>query len=170
MRCHHCQATVTTERADQAELGYRRFRCRACTREFNERTGTPFNRLQYLTDVICLAVLWRFRYKLSLRDVAEMFLQRGLVFTHEAVRDWEMKLAPAQRPPTQETPRCGGQKLVRRRDVWILLANEALTPQALPIATCGSGHVVGECTKRPHDRDSAQRYSPPAVSGSSPGR
>jgi transposase-like protein len=39
-------------------------------------------------------VLWRFHYKLSLRDLAEMFLQRGLVFTHEAVRGWEVKLAP----------------------------------------------------------------------------
>jgi transposase-like protein len=41
-----------------------------------------------------LVILWRFRYKLSLRDLAEMFLQRGLSFTHEAVRDWERKLAP----------------------------------------------------------------------------
>jgi putative transposase len=32
--------------------------------------------------------------KLSLRDLAEMFLQRRIVFTHEAVRDWEGKLAP----------------------------------------------------------------------------
>ena len=31
---------------------------------------------------------------MSLRDLAEMFLIRGLVFTHEAVRDWEAKLAP----------------------------------------------------------------------------
>jgi transposase-like protein len=31
---------------------------------------------------------------LSLRDLAEMFLIRGFVFTHEAVRDWEAKLAP----------------------------------------------------------------------------
>ena len=43
-----------------AAQGYRRFRCRACKREFNERTGTPFNRLQYPTDVIWLVVLWRF--------------------------------------------------------------------------------------------------------------
>jgi putative transposase len=54
----------------------------------------PFNRLQYPTEVICLVVLWRLRYKLSLWDLAEMFLQRGLIFTHEAVRDWEAKLAP----------------------------------------------------------------------------
>ena len=40
-------------------------------------------------------VLWRLRYKLSLRDLAEMFLIRGIVFSHKAVRDWEAKLAPA---------------------------------------------------------------------------
>jgi hypothetical protein len=79
MTCPHCESTATTKRPDQTELGYRRFRCRDCRRGFNERTGTPFNRLQYPTDVVCLVVLWRFRYKLSLRDLAEMFLQRGIV-------------------------------------------------------------------------------------------
>jgi transposase-like protein len=34
------------------------------------------------------------RYKLSLRDLPEMFLERGMVFTHEAVREWEAQLAP----------------------------------------------------------------------------
>ena len=42
-----------------------------------------------------VVVLWRLRYKLSLRDLAEMFLIRGFVFTYEAVRDWEAKLTPA---------------------------------------------------------------------------
>ena len=27
-------------------------------------------------------------------DLPEMFLERGLVFTHEAVREWEAQLAP----------------------------------------------------------------------------
>ncbi len=41
-----------------------------------------------------LVVLWRLRYKLSLRDLAELFLPRGFVFTHEAVREWEARFAP----------------------------------------------------------------------------
>jgi len=61
---------------------------------FNERTGTPYNHLQCPTDLVLLVVLWRLRYKLSLRDLAEMFLDRGLVFSHEAVRDWEARFAP----------------------------------------------------------------------------
>ena len=35
------------------------------------------------------------RYKLALRDLPEMFLIRGIVFSHEAVRDWGTKLTPA---------------------------------------------------------------------------
>jgi putative transposase len=93
MTCPYCMSTATSERSDRTVLGYRRFRCRVCRRGFNERTGTLFNYLEYPTDVVCLVVFWRFRYKLSLRDLAEMFLQRGIRFTHEAVRDWETKLA-----------------------------------------------------------------------------
>jgi len=43
---------------------------------------------------VFLIVLWRLRMKLSLRDLAEILLLRGLAFSHEAVRDWEAKLAP----------------------------------------------------------------------------
>ena len=53
------------------------------------------NRAQYPSDVIELVVFWRLRYKLSLRDLAEMFLTRGFTFSYEAVRDWEAKLTPA---------------------------------------------------------------------------
>jgi hypothetical protein len=45
--------------------------------------------------VIALVVLWRRRYKLTLRDLAEMFLIRGVAFSYEAVREWEAKLTPA---------------------------------------------------------------------------
>ena len=56
--------------------------------------GRRSTRLEFPTDVVMLVVLWRLRYKLSLRDLAEMFLERGFVFTHEAVREWEERFAP----------------------------------------------------------------------------
>ena len=52
------------------------------------------NHAQYPSDVIALVVLWRLRYRLTLRDLSEMFLIRGIIFSHEAVREWEAKLAP----------------------------------------------------------------------------
>jgi transposase-like protein len=94
MNCPHCLSAITKEQTKKTSLGYRTFRCSACKHTFNERTGTPFNFLEYPTDVVLLVVLWRLRYKLSLRDLAEMFLERGWVFTYETVREWEMRFAP----------------------------------------------------------------------------
>jgi transposase-like protein len=74
--------------------GYRRFRCRECGKQYNERSGGLLNRAHHPSDVIALVVLWRLRYRLTLQDLSEMFLQRGIVFSYEAVRDWEAKLAP----------------------------------------------------------------------------
>ena len=94
MRCVDCGSAEVTERRDRTAQGYRRFRCRACGRGFNERSSGVLNRAQYPSDVIALVVLWRLRYGLTLRDLAEMFLLRGIVFSHDAVREWEAKLAP----------------------------------------------------------------------------
>src|SRR5256885_5983651 len=84
-----------TDRPEPTAQGSRLFRCLACGKQFNERSGTLLNRTQYPSDVIALVVLWRPRYKLSLRDLPEMFAIRGLVFSYEAVREWEAELAPA---------------------------------------------------------------------------
>ena len=95
MPCPHCRSTATTKRKPRTTLGDPRLRCRACGRRFNARTGTPFNDLQYPTaDLVLLAVLWRLRYKLSFRDVAELLLQRGYAVTHETIRSWEFRFAP----------------------------------------------------------------------------
>ncbi len=94
MGCVCCGSAAVAERPERTARGYRRFRCRDCGKQFNERSGGLLNRTRYPSDVIALVVLWRLRYRLTLRDLAEMFLVRGLVFSHEAVRAWEAKLAP----------------------------------------------------------------------------
>src|SRR4051794_24235723 len=94
MRRLECGSQAVTERPERTAQGYRRFRCRARGKQFNERSDTLLNRTQYPSDVIALVVLWRLRYKLSPRDLPEMFAVRGIVFSHEAVREWEAKLTP----------------------------------------------------------------------------
>ena len=94
MPCPMCASTATCEQPQPTALGYRTFRCPACRHRFNERTGTPFNFLEYPTDIVLLVVRWHLQYKLHLRDLAQMFLERGFVFTHESVRDWEARFAP----------------------------------------------------------------------------
>jgi transposase-like protein len=93
MVCPHCQSPHIRKLNRRTELGYAVFRCSGCRRKSNGRTGTPFNYLDLPTDIVFEIVLCRLRYKLSLRNLAEMFLLRGFEFTHEAVRDWEERFA-----------------------------------------------------------------------------
>ncbi len=94
MNCPHGHSAQTTQRQRTTDLGYAVFRCQGCGRTFNERTGTPFNFIEVPTDIVFQVLFHRVRYKLSYRDVAEMFLLRGFEFTHETVRDWEERFAP----------------------------------------------------------------------------
>jgi putative transposase len=100
MGCIGCGSAAVSEQSEHTARGYRRFRCRAGGKQFNERSAGFLNRTQYPSDVIALLMLWRRRYKLALRDLPEMFLIRGVVFSHGRaakqidVRDRETKLAP----------------------------------------------------------------------------
>ena len=94
MLCPHRQSPRIRNLNRTTDLGYAVFRCGDCRRKSNERTGTPFNYLEFPTDIVFEIVLCRLRYKLSLRNLAEMFLLRGFEFTHEAVREWEERFAP----------------------------------------------------------------------------
>ncbi len=94
MNCPHCQSVQTKALSKRTDLGYAVFHCRDCCRRFNERTGTPFNFLEMPTDIVFQVVLFRLLFKLSLRDLVQMFLIRGYEFSYETVRDWEARFAP----------------------------------------------------------------------------
>jgi putative transposase len=115
MNCPYCLSTTTTQQSKATSLGYRTFRCSACRRIFNERTGTPFNSLEYPTDIVLLVVLWRLRYKLSLRDLAEMFLQRGFVFTRRARSRLGNSFCPAHGGSSPDQARRTGREILARR-------------------------------------------------------
>ena len=100
MSCPHCLSPSVSKRKYRTSLGYRTFYCGDCDRRFNERSGTPFNDLQFPTDIVLLAVLWRLRYKLGFRDVAELLLHRGFEVSYETIRIWEFRFAPLVVVPT----------------------------------------------------------------------
>lgn len=93
MNCPHCDSKTIAKKG-KTSLGYQSYKCSSCERKFNERTGTEFNFLEYPTDVVLLAVRWYLMYKLSLRDICEMFLERGFEFSHETVRNWVDRFSP----------------------------------------------------------------------------
>ena len=87
MSCPHCHSAELRKLNQTTDLGDSEFHCGGCGRKSNERTGTPFNYLELPTYIVFEIVLCRLRYKLSLLNLAEMFLLRGFEFTHEAVRE-----------------------------------------------------------------------------------
>ena len=155
MNCPYCAAATTRKRAKKTKLGYAIFFCPQCRSTFNERTATPFNYLEVPTDVVLLVVLWRLRYKLSLRDVAEMFLERGFVFTHETVRDWEERFAPliADHLRTKRHGQAGkswyvDETYIKVRGKWCYLYR----------AIDHDGNLVDSRLSEKRDMDAAQQF------------
>ncbi len=75
-----------------------------------------------------LAVLWRLRYKLGFRDVAELLLQRGFEVSYETVRVWEFRFSPlvsenhrARRRGQADRPRYLGETYVKVSGRWCYL-------------------------------------------------
>jgi hypothetical protein len=62
MQCIGCGSTAVSERNGRTTQGYRRFRCRACGKQFDERSESLLNRTQYPSDLIALVVPWRLRW------------------------------------------------------------------------------------------------------------
>ena len=155
MPCPHCGSSQTQEQTRKTSLGYRTFRCVACRRRFNERTGTPFNDLSVPTDIVFLVVLWRLRYPLSLRQLAEMFLDRGFVFSHETVRQWEALVAPllTERLRVKRRGKAGrkwhaDETYVKVHGVWCYLYR----------AIDADGNLVDSLLSVHRDMDAAKRF------------
>jgi IS6 family transposase len=53
-----------------------------------------FKRHRFPGEIIILAVCWYLRYKLSLEDVTELLLERGINVSREATRKWVQKFGP----------------------------------------------------------------------------
>jgi putative transposase len=169
MNCPSCGSTPTSEAPQKTALGYRTFRCSACTCRFNERSGTPFNHLQVPTDIVLLVVLWRLRYKLSLRDVAEMFLERGFEFTHETVRDWETRFAPLITAQLRAKRKGNAGKSWRCDETYVKIAG---TWHYLYRAIDSDGNLIDSMLRKTRDMDAAKRFfkSAKEVTGCKPDR
>ena len=162
MDCPRCAAPDPYELGRRTALGYHTFRCRACTRSFNERTGTPFNHLEYPPDVVPLVVRWWLQYTLGLRDLATMFLERGIAFTHEAAREWEERFAPllTARLRARRTSKAGRKWYVDETYVQVYGR-----PCSLYRATDRDGNLVDLMLSKHRDMDAARRFFARAIGG-----
>jgi putative transposase len=82
---------AVTDRSDLTAQCYRRFRCRDCGKQFNERSDGALNRTSLPSDIIAFVVFCRLRYRLTRRDLSEIMLLGGITVSHECIRQWESK-------------------------------------------------------------------------------
>src|ERR687894_1207874 len=94
MECICCGSAAVTERPERPAQGYRRFRCRVCGKQFNERSGGQLNRTHYPSDVIALVVLWRLRYRLTLRALCCTDWRCGRIEPGPRLQGGEVTLQP----------------------------------------------------------------------------
>lgn len=53
-----------------------------------------FRRLHYPVDIIAQCVPWYLAYALSLRNLEEMMIERGIVVDHSTLHRWVIRLVP----------------------------------------------------------------------------
>lgn len=88
MDCPHCQSANTTKIKKSSQLGYMQYRCGSCGKQYNERTGTKLNFIEYPTEVVMLAVHYYYQFKVSLDDVVKLMVMRGIHLSHQTVHNW----------------------------------------------------------------------------------
>jgi putative transposase len=110
---------------------------------------------EFPSDIVLLVVLWRLRYKLSLRDLAEMFLERGFEFTHQAVREWETRFAPLVADKLRAKRRGQGGRSWHVDETYIRVAPKW---KYLYRAIDREGNLVDSMLNDHRDMDAAKRF------------
>ena len=88
MDCPHCQSKNTRHLKQETVLGYKQYFCKQCGKQYNERTGTKLNFIEYPTSVVMMVVHYYYRFKVSLDDVVELMQMRGFQLSHQTVHNW----------------------------------------------------------------------------------
>jgi putative transposase len=53
-----------------------------------KKNRSPFHGFRFPSSIISCAVRWYYRFSLSLGDIQELLLDRGVVVTYESIRQW----------------------------------------------------------------------------------
>ena len=80
---------------------------------------TTLARLRYTgyrfpAEIISHAIWLYFRFPLGLRMVEELLAARGIIVSHETVRQWALKIRPAIRQPDPSSPAAGWRQMAFR--------------------------------------------------------
>ena len=88
MDCLHCHSKKATKLQQKTRLGYCQYQCRDCGKQYNERSGTNLNYIEYPTAIVIMVVYYYYRFKVSLDDVVELMTMQNIKLSHQTVHNW----------------------------------------------------------------------------------
>jgi len=112
-----------------------------------------YKRHRFPPQIIAHAVWLYFRFPLSLRLVEEMLAERGIVLSHETIRQWAMKFGP-------DFARRLKRKAPGRDDIWHLdevVIDIAGEKRWLWRAVDQDGYVLDEIVQKKRDKNAATK-------------
>lgn len=118
-----------------------------------------FKRLHYPTDIILLCLRWYLAYSLSLRNLEEMMLERGIVVDHSTIHRWVLRLTPLlAKNAHQRRTMYGGtwyvdETYIKVKGKWTYLYR----------AVTANGDTIDFMLSRHRDQKSALRFFKQAI-------
>jgi len=74
--------------------GDQEYHCLKCASYFTPGSNPEYHGSHFDADTMRLATLWYFRFHLSLRNLAEIMLARGIDVSHQTIGRWVRRLGP----------------------------------------------------------------------------
>jgi hypothetical protein len=111
-------------------------------------TAALYAGFRYPVEIISHAVWLYFRFALSLWDVSELMLARGVVVSHETIRQWTRKFgqdyanALRRRRPRQGDRRVGAGAMTQSLAVGPVALCSCGFPAGCPTAVAMAGDVL----------------------------
>jgi transposase-like protein len=91
--CIYCKGSGIVKNGRTAS-GIQEFYCKKCKSYFTSNSNPDYHRSRFDAETMRLTTLWYFRFNLSLRNLAEIMLSRGIDVSHQTIARWVKTIGP----------------------------------------------------------------------------
>ena len=91
--CIYCKGSEIVKNGRTAS-GIQEFYCKNCKSYFTSSSNPDYHCSRFDSETMRLTTIWYFRFNLSLRNLAEIMLSRGIDVSHQTIARWVKTIGP----------------------------------------------------------------------------
>jgi len=91
--CIYCKGADIVKNGN-TKSGEQEYYCRKCNSYFTSSSNPDYHHSRFDSETMRLTNLWYFRFNLSLRNLSEIMLSRGIDVSHQTIARWIKKIGP----------------------------------------------------------------------------